>query len=266
MTIQLHHFKLTKAQLIQIPLAERNLLVMLAHAANEISVMAKFFHFCSGNKSDIHVLEQAENSQALLLGRMLTGKLYEFWKLLHSGYFASSLSRIYNDAIDDAGRQALESMRRYFGRDNLIENVRNGHAFHYDIKKIQNGFNSLEETESLDIYLAKANANSLFAFADTIAGRAMLEAIAPGDPAKALTDLLTEISLAVGWVNVVIGSLMVACLERNLGGNLYSLGARIIDIEGAPSSQVVRIPYFIEVAMDVQQSVHERRTEEPRSS
>ncbi|MBD9359270.1 hypothetical protein [Methylomonas fluvii] len=266
MTIQLHHFELTKAQLNQMPEPERNLLVMLAHAANEISVLAKLFHFCSGNRSDIPVLERAENSQALLLGRLLTGKLYEFWNLLQTGYFASALSRTYDTAIDDAGRNALVSMRRYFGRDNLIARVRNHHAFHYDIEQIQNGFRSLADGEPLDIYLAQANANSLFAFADTIAGRAMLEAIAPGDPARAFSGLISETSRAVGWVNVVIGSLMVACLERNLGGNLYSLGARTIDIEGAPSSQVVQIPYFIEVAMGTQQSAQEGRAEEPRAS
>ena len=30
---------------------------------------------------------------------------------------------------------------------------------------------------------------------------------------------------------------MMKCLERYLGGDLYSLGARVIKLEGAPSSQ-----------------------------
>lgn len=235
------------------PDSERSLFVMLAHAANEISVLSKLFHFCAGNHSEIPVLMRAENSQALLLGRLLTGKLYEFWNLLQTGYFGSSLSRKYHDLVTDEGREALKSMQRYFGRDNLIARVRNKHAFHYDIAQIQNGFNTVTDGESLDIYLAKANANSLYAFADAIAGRAMLEAIVTGDPQKAFSDLISETSRAVEWVNIVIGALMVACLEQNLGGNLYALDARTIDIEGAPSSQVVSIPYFIEIDLDAQQ-------------
>ncbi len=236
------------------PEPERSLLVMLAHAANEISVLSKLFHFCAGNRSEIPVIERAENSQALLLGRLLTGKLYEFWNLLQTGYFKSSLSRTYHDLVGNEGRAALEAMQRYFGRDNFIARVRNRHAFHYDIAQIQNGFNSLSDGEPLDVYLAQANANSLFAFADTITGRAMLEAIVPGDPQKAFDDLVSETSRAVGWVNIVIAALMVACLERNFGGNLYALGARTIDIEGAPSSRVVSIPYFIEIDLGAQHS------------
>lgn len=247
MTVRLHQFELTKAQLGQMPEAERNLLVMLAHAANEMNVLSKLFHYCAGNRSEEHVLERAENAQALLMGRLLTGKLYEFWNLLQAGYFGSTLSRAYNDSISDEGRTAIDAMRRYFGRDNLIARVRNGHAFHYDIEQIDAGFRTVQDGEPLEVFLSKANANSLYAFADTIAGRTMLEAICPGDPARAFSDLISETARAVGWVNVVVGTLMVACLQRNLGGNLYSLGARTIDIEGAPSSQVVSIPYFIEI-------------------
>jgi len=247
MTVRLHHFQLTKAQLGQMPEPERNLLVMLAHSANEISILSKLFHYCAGNHSDEPVIERAENAQALLMGRLLTGKIYEFWNLLQTGYFASPLSRTYNDAINEEGRAAIGSMGRYFGRDNLVLKVRNGHAFHYDIGQIENGFRTLADGESLDVYLSQVNANSFYAFADTIAGRSMLEAICPGDPARAFNELVSETARAVGWINLVVGALMVACLQRNLGGNLYSLGARTIDLEGAPSSQVVSIPYFIEI-------------------
>ena len=46
-------------------------------------------------------------------------------------------------------------------------------------REIENGFQTVLEGEPLDIYLSETNANSLYAFADTIAGRAMLEGICP---------------------------------------------------------------------------------------
>jgi hypothetical protein len=120
-----------------------------------------------------------------------------------------------------------------------------GHAFHYDVQQIENGFQTVVEDEPLDIYLSEASANSLYAFADVIAGRVMFEAICPSDPSKAFGMLISETSRTVGWINIITGKPMMKCLERNLGGNLYSLGARIIEWDGAPSRQSVSIPYFV---------------------
>jgi len=193
MTVRIHHIGLSKERLGQIPAAERNLFVLLGHAANEVGVLAKLFHYCAGNHSEEPILEKAEHTQALLLARLLTGKIYEFWNLLQTGYFRSVLSRTYHDALDDEARSALDAMKRYFGQDNLVARVRNGHAFHYDVQQIENGFQTVLESEPLDICLSEPNANSLYAFADTIAGRAMLEAICPSDPEKAFAMLISEI-------------------------------------------------------------------------
>ncbi len=76
----------------------------------------------------------------------------------------------------------------------------------------------------------------------------MFEAICPSDPAKAFGMLISETSRTVGWINIITGKLTMKCLERNLGGNVYSLGTRIIELDGAPSSQSVSIPYFVEVS------------------
>jgi hypothetical protein len=247
MPIELHHIVLSKEQLARVPVQERNLFVLLGHAANEVGVLAKLFHYCAGNHFEEPVLEKAEHTQALLLGRLLTGKIYEFWKLIQNGYFGTGLSKTYRDILDQEASSALDVMKRYFSQDNLIARVRNGHAFHYDVQQIEDGFRTIVEGEALDIFLAEANANSLYAFSDTIAGRAMLESIYPTDPAKALNLLISETSRAVGWINIVAGGLMMKCLERYLGGDFYSLGARVINLEGTPSSQSVCIPYFVEI-------------------
>jgi hypothetical protein len=249
MTIHIHQIALSRAQLATLPEAERNLFVLLGHSANEVSALAKLFHYCAGNRPTEPILEKAHNSQALLMGRLLTGKIYEFWIMLRAGYFGSALSRTYDQLLEADARNALGEMGRYFGADNLIERVRNGHAFHYDVSQIQQGFAAVVDGDPLDIYLAEANANSLYAFADTIAGRAMLESIRPQDPATAFSLLISETSRAVGWVNIVVAGLMMTCLRRHLGNNLYALGANEINIEGAPNSQEVTIPFFIEIAV-----------------
>jgi len=126
--------------------------------------------------------------------------------------------------------------------------VRNGHAFHYSLDEIDAGYRALVDGDPLEVYLSKANANTLYSFADAIAGRAMLEAIKPGDDRGAFEMLIDETTKAVAQINAVIGATMTICFKTYLGPDLYALGAKVIDIEGAPDSQAVSIPYFVEIA------------------
>jgi hypothetical protein len=246
--IRIHHITLTRKQLDSIPESERRLLVLLAHAGNELNVLSKLFHFSARPGSETPIVQQAENTQSMVLGRVLTGKIYECWNLMQSAFFRSGLSKRYQSQFDPDASEALDALKRYFGRDNLIEKVRNGHAFHYSPEQIDAGYQTLADGDPLEIYLAKTNANTLYTFADTIAGRAMIEDIKPGDHQRAFEVLVEETTRAVARINEVIGASMTICFKTYLGGNLYALGAKEIEIEGAPDSQTISIPYFVEIA------------------
>ena len=244
--VRLHQITLSRAQLDAIPGDERRLLILVAHAANELNVLSKLFHFSAGAKSTEPILQQAENAQALILGRLLTGKIHECWMLLQSAFFGTALSKTYEPQFDVEAKQALDALKQYFSCSNIIATVRNKHAFHYSLDQVDAGYNSLVDGDPLEIYLSKANANTLFAFGDTIANRAMLEAIRPGDHKAAFENLIDETSKSVANLNLVIGSMMAICIGSFLGSDLYSLGAVVVDVDGHPDSQQVLIPYFIE--------------------
>ena len=219
----------------------------MAHAANELNVLSKLFHFSAKAASKTPLLTQAENTQSLVLGRVLTGKIYECWKLLQSAFFRTAISKTYQPQFDKEALEALEALKRYFGRNNIIATVRNEHAFHYSPKQVDAGYRTLVDDDPLEVYLAKSNANTLYTFGDTIAGRAMLESIKPGNHQAAFEMLIDETAKAVALINTVIGAMMTICFKTYMGGDLYAMGAKIIEIEGAPDSQDVSIPYFIEI-------------------
>lgn len=246
--IQLHHFRLSKAQLDAIPTPERVLIVLLSHAANELSVLTKLFHFCSSHEVDIPVLIEARNAQALVMGRLLTGKIYECWKLLQSAFFGSRVSKQYEPLFDREGAAALDNLKKYFGRKNLIEAVRNKFAFHYAPDQVQAGYDKLGEHDLLDVYLSKTNANTLYVFAETVTGRSLMESIDAEDHARSIGALIHETSQVIGWLNEMIGACLSTCLRLHVGGDLYALGATIVEVEGAPDWKNVMIPYFVEIA------------------
>jgi hypothetical protein len=57
-----------------------------------------------------------------------------------------------------------------------------------------------------------------------------------------------ETSAAIAWLKEVIGACLSTCLELHVGGNLYSLGARTVEIDGAPNWKDISLPFFIEIA------------------
>lgn len=246
--VRIHHIRLTQKQLDTIPEPERRLLVLMAHAGNDLNVLSKLFHFSARAESTTPILMEAENTQSMVIGRLLTGKIYECWKLMQSAFFGTGISKTYESQFDAEASKALQALKRYFGRDNLIARVRNGHAFHYSLDEIDAGYRALVDGDPLEVYLSKANANTLYSFADAIAGRAMLEAIKPGDGRGAFEMLIDETTKAVAQIGEVIGATMTICFKTYLGGDLYALGAKVIEIEGAPDSQAVSIPYFVEIA------------------
>jgi hypothetical protein len=150
--------------------------------------------------------------------------------------------------FDSEGRGAIDSLGRYFGRANLIETVRNNFAFHYSPEQIRAGYQTLVNGDPLDVYLSRTNANTLYAFAESIAGRSLMESIDPADHARAFDSLIVETSRAVGWFNTLVGACMATCLRRHIGGDLYALGAHVINVEGAPDWRGVELPYFVELA------------------
>lgn len=246
--IRLHQVRLTKEKLDRIPEAERRLFVLIAHAANELNALAKLFHFATSSISEQGLISQAENAQALILARTLSGKLYEFWQLLQTSFFGAQLSKHYEPVLEPEALESLRALKRYFRGDNLVAIIRNKFAFHYSPDQIDAGYIVTIEGDPLEIYLGKHHVNTLYAFADAIAGRAMLEAIRPGDHQAAFAALIDETSQVLNYINEVIGGLMLVCFRRYLGENLYALGATIVEVEGVPESQKVAIPYFIEIS------------------
>lgn len=245
--MQLHKINLSREQLDSIPSDERRMLILIAHASNDIGALSKLFHFAAGSAGESGVLGQAENAQALVLARGLTGSIYEFWKLLQKSFFGSALSKQYEPLLDAEGRAALQSLKRYFGSDNLIATIRNNFAYHYSPNQVDAGYAALNSEDPLQIYLAQHNANTFYAFGDTIIGRAMLEAIQPSDHRAAFEALIDQTSQVVRNINTVVGALMAICISKYIGNNLYDLGVEVIHVEGAPGSQLVCIPFFIEI-------------------
>lgn len=110
--VRIHHIRLTRKQLDTIPEPERRLLVLMAHAGNELNVLSKLFHFSARAESTTPILVEAENAQSMVIGRLLTGKIYECWKLMQSAFFGTGISKTYESQFGSSPNRVGKSSVR----------------------------------------------------------------------------------------------------------------------------------------------------------
>jgi hypothetical protein len=79
--MDVHHVELDRGKLAAMPEAERVLLLLLAHASNEINVLTKLIMMMRKDDAPSPIIDHVEAGQTFILMRLLIGKLHEAWEL-----------------------------------------------------------------------------------------------------------------------------------------------------------------------------------------
>ena len=95
--------------------------------------------------------------------------------------------------MDITGQKAITALKKYFGQNELMKNVRNHYAFHYSPEQISAALADLEEPIDLKIYLSEQSGNTYFQISETIVNTAMLDSIEKGDYETALRKLMEHV-------------------------------------------------------------------------
>lgn len=242
----LYRWKIKPTHVAKMPSDERALFFMLGHAVNEINVLNKLFYLSNNYDASEKWRQHAHLTQGLVLARTLTGKLWEAWKLLGDAYFGTQLSKKYHGKLNENASAALKSLQKYFGRENLIKKLRNAFSFHYDTDEIAKiDVESLKADELLS-YMAETNGNTLYYFSEYVVNLALLEAIAPGDPTKAMEALMDESAEVVGWFNEAAQGIMAEIADQYLLEDDGKITMEEINIGGVPMAEDIEIPYFFD--------------------
>jgi len=102
----------------------------------EISTLQKLHHFAmnlEGIEDEYPSPElYARNYQTAFLGCLLSSKLWEGWVLLKKDYFLKKLDQKYQKQYSEEAKESLKYLKKYFGRENIINKIRNS-TFHYPV-------------------------------------------------------------------------------------------------------------------------------------
>jgi hypothetical protein len=234
-----------KSKLDKVPADERAFFIHVGHVRNEVAVLMKWLKWSVNDPTNNPVLKNINLSLSFMLDRLLAGKLYESWQLIDRAYIQTGLKTSLGASLSDNARNAFGELENYFSKPkNLINQLRNRFAFHYDPRKVQDQIAAIDETDKLEIYATEKQANLFYLVSEVIVGSAMLETVKRGDYKLAVEKLTQEImSLSLHVMNFADGCLVVM-RERYLGTNMDELAAQCVEIPDPPHRDEILLPYF----------------------
>ena len=120
---------LSKQEFERLSDEEQVLFIQIGMMLNEINILHKATYFC--RRDGVTEIEnKGQNAQSYYFLSVLVGKLCECWVALGKSFFGSGLSREYEGRLSNKGRENLQHLKRYFGRNEWISDVRNRFSFH----------------------------------------------------------------------------------------------------------------------------------------
>lgn len=198
--MKLTKLQISKNELLSMPKKELELFIQLTNFYNDVNILQKLM-VISGNSrekaSQNEIVGRSLSSQGLFFMRIQAGKLYEGWKMLGIHFFNNEVfSKEYNKKGSPQSKKNLSKLKRYFGKNNLIENIRNNYAFHYSEKSSNNMIQQIVEANNLEIfemYLSEENGNCFYSIAHDLLNTSILEDIGSNNWPKAMNKLFQEI-------------------------------------------------------------------------
>ncbi len=241
--MNIYRGRLNKAELLSLPDHERKLFCAIAHLQNEINILLRAVLWSSDFSSDNEAEIQGQVSTSLFFVKLLAGKLREGWTLLEKFFFShKSLSNDFRAHASLKQKEALEALSRYFGKANVIHDVRTDFAFHYSPEDLDAVLAATPD--ELDLYIEEeGNANSLYYFAEILANRAALDRINVLSGEDAMDRFIDE-AVTVAEQFTRFGQAFMSYVIKRQGQSIWQEPAKRVRFSRLPSFSEMRFPWF----------------------
>lgn len=212
---------------------------MVGSLENDLQILTKLLAVIIAScPSDAHEIErQADSAIAMLIQRLLAGRLYEGWNLLKG--FSKRFREEYEPNLDEEARAAIKSLRQYFGsKRSLLAQVRDKIGFHADKSIAEVAYDRLGETEDLGSYICTTLGNTLHLTPELMHYEAICNITGESEFVEAMNALWRDTQTQVSSFNKVLNSFTVQFAERYLPGSLANLPTEFDDVPANPLSSL----------------------------
>lgn len=236
--------KIPLATLKAMPFEERNFLLLMGHAENQISILYKLLCFSSNNEPQNYAVRLAASNQTEIILRLLVGTMYEAWTKLFKERFlqrkniAVPLSR--------SGQDAVDALNTHFSESGLLGKIRNAFAFHYPNDEDMNrAFKLASEDESIsedwNWYLSTERTNSCYFASEMV----YVYAIMREAKAKTLEEAQHKLMIESTKVHGLLVSLCDEIGRAIMGKYISELDGEVVaKIADAPDLHKFVLPFY----------------------
>ena len=252
---EVYHLDLTKEKLAAMPADERQLLLLLGHAANEINVLLKLILMALQPTPELKFVDQVQAGQVFVLMRTLIGKLHEAWKLFGNRFqSAPQIKAKYLPKLNSEAITALDGLNKHFGKKSPLTLIRSGFSFHYYDEKdlVEKSFQDIAEDESWHFYLSDITGNRFYYASELVVAAAVIKLVNPApnsvEPHREQSDrAFRELCKLIISASEQIMTLFRQCIAEIVNENLSDAQmSDPIEIVGAPSLGSIQIPFFVD--------------------
>jgi hypothetical protein len=260
------------AALGKLPESERNILLSLMLAHNELGTLNKLLIFSLKEVLEDALGQLSHSTQTFLILKLMAGKFHETWNLVQKYYVKKKLDVQYNGSLDDSAKDAYQKLKAYFApsnKGNVIKFIRDTAAFHYAGFDYGKTLNDLAEGED-KIYVAEHPANSLYYIGEAANWRALVrilqdmpDATSTASPAGVIEkpleksidekyrETFTVINRHINDINYQMHAFLYGVIkvviERTLGKDWEHGEHEMIAISGAPNPYDVALPTLVDM-------------------
>jgi len=240
--IQVHPVTIPKDKLDAAPEEERLTYLMAGNLANDLHILQKLLIVSINTAHDMgepHGLPA--NGMSMLLVKLLAGRLYEGWNWLRSGANSHLGMRLALDKTSEAWA-CYREITGYFGRDNLINALRQKIGFHSDVETMRQGYLLLAEQQMTEL-IAEQRGNTFYGSADITSLGALCHLVKEDDVARALGTIADEVARVANLFGDLVVHIAVQFCMDVLDIDAKKQLEQVLEID-APRLDELRFPFF----------------------
>jgi hypothetical protein len=242
--IEVYRMRLAKADLSKLEPSQRNALLLLGHASNQLTVLLKTLHFSLNNDVGDEVQQSVAAGQSQILLRLLVGLVFETWDMLRERIIEAALFERYQESLSELGRDVHDELKSHFEQSSLIIQIRNNLSYHYPNDKVLNrAFEDTPEDEPWDWYLTEQIANSFYFLSDLVMTHAVIRFSGEQDAISAHKKFVEEVSKVSNLLIEFIMQFMVAIITKDLPHVLKEKDL-VTKVTSAPNADTFVLPFY----------------------
>jgi hypothetical protein len=241
----------TKEHLLKMTEQERGAFLLLGYTSNQVNVLWKIIIASLNREPPDPVDARVSAAQSQILVRLMIGILWEAWRAVQKHFLKDKLGKEYEPLLDPEAKRALEGLKKFFGKKNEIELLRNRFSFHHpNIAEMEAGFrNAANSKEVADdewaIYLSHGLMNCFFFMSDMVIAHGMTEALGHTDINEAHRILLPKLGPVANQLSDFTYGFAAVIFRKYVGDEMPL--TIVSKLEDAPHVDEMRLPFFMEM-------------------